>query len=256
MKVGVVQMTPVKPGQPAPVLEAWASDLSQDPNVQLGVLTLLSSVPIADFKLPLAKLMAANYNPLVAVGLQVAIQRGESLPVETLLKLVGSSDQQVSKLAATSLGLSASASDIPRVEALISKDGAAAKKELDETLKLAVKQIRFRQELNAAKNPEQTREIVTKALADATLADFAWRYHCEPTVAGCAPVTNEVRDLKVKPFAENLFPKNVGHYVAIPKPGEAIQKFYETLNGMQMDSPASAVEPDPRDGQPATNAGA
>ena len=41
----------------------------------------------------------------------------------------------------------------------------------------------------------------------------------------------------MKPFAENLFPKKVRHYTAIPNIGQSVQKFYETLNGLQMDSP-------------------
>jgi hypothetical protein len=41
----------------------------------------------------------------------------------------------------------------------------------------------------------------------------------------------------VKPFAENLFPEKVRHFTAIPKPGQSVQKFYETLHGLQMDSP-------------------
>src|SRR6185369_6633039 len=46
-------------------------------------------------------------------------------------------------------------------------------------------------------------------------------------------------DLTVKPFGENLFPKKVLHFVAIPKPGEAVAKFYETLQGLQLDSARS-----------------
>src|SRR6185503_13285220 len=109
-----------------------------------------------------ARLMASNYDPLIAVGLQVADQRGEALPVDSLLKLVASSDQQVSRLAAQNLGLSATAADIPRVEALVSK--AAAKKSLDDELKLSIRKIRFRTELGAAKNATEVREIISKTL--------------------------------------------------------------------------------------------
>ena len=77
--------------------------------------------------------MASNYDPLIAVALQVANNRGESLPLDALFKLVASSDKQVSKLAAQSLGLSATVADIPRVEALISKDSASATKKISMT---------------------------------------------------------------------------------------------------------------------------
>ncbi|HKY41742.1 MAG TPA: transglutaminase domain-containing protein, partial [Pyrinomonadaceae bacterium] len=237
VKVTVTSMEPVPPGKPVPDISIGVSN---DPNVQIGVLTLLSTVPVDDFKLPLARIMAANYDPLIVVALQVGHLRGESLPLDPLIKLVGSSDPQVSKLAAQSLGLSANVSDIPRVEALISKDSAGAKKALDDELKLSVKKIRFRYELREAKSINESRAIVSKALSDPLLADFAWRYDCESTIAGCSPSSTQSpfkNDFTVKPYAENLFPKNVRHYSAITNPGQAVQKLYESLHGLQLDSP-------------------
>ena len=235
--VKATELKPVKPGTAVPDVTIG---VSTDPDVQLGALTLLSSLPIDQFKLPLARLMASNHNPLIAIGLQVAELRGEALPVESLLKLAASSDQQVSKLAVQSLGMSATVSDIPRIEALISKDAASAKKLLDDELKLSIKKIRFRNELSTAKSAAEVREIVSKALTDPLLDEFAWRYDCELTPNGCGPagsLPGLKRDFAVKPFAENLFPREVTHYTAIPKPGQSVQRFYETLNGLQMDSP-------------------
>jgi tetratricopeptide (TPR) repeat protein len=235
--VKATELTPVKPGAPVPDVTVG---VATDPRIQIGALTLLPEIPVADFKLPLARLMASNHNPLIAVGLQVAELRGEALPVDSLLKLVASKDQQVSKLAAQSLGFSATVSDIPRIEALISKDSAAAKKPLDDELKLSIKKIRFRNDLNTAKSTTETREIISKALTDPLLDEFAWRYDCEPTPNGCGPAGSLPAlksDFAVKPFAENLFPRKVTHYLAIPNPGQSVQRFYETLNGLQMDSP-------------------
>jgi tetratricopeptide (TPR) repeat protein len=235
--VKAIELKPVKPGTPVPDVTVG---VSTDPDVQLGALTLLPTVPVDQFKLPLARLMASNHNPLIAVGLQVAEWRGEALPVDSLLKLVASSDQQVSKLAAQSLGISATVSDIPRIEALISKDSAAAKKPLNDELKLSVRKIRFRTELSTAKSTTETRAIISKALTDPLLDEFAWRYDCEATPNGCGPagsLPTLKSDLAVKPFAENLFPRKVTHYTAIPNPGQSVQRFYETLNGLQMDSP-------------------
>ena len=231
----VGETTPVKPGMPVPDITVGVAN---DPDVQIGALTLLNTIPHADFKLPLARIMASASNPLIAMGLQIANLRGESLPLDSLFKLVSSSDQQVSKHAAQSLGLSATVTDIPRVEALISKDSTSAKKELDDELKLSVKKIRFRHELGSAKSTTEFREIIHKALSDSSLADFAWRFDCEPSVAGCSPNQAPLKtDFTVKPFGENLFPKKVRHYTAIPNPAQAVQKFYETLNGMQLESP-------------------
>ncbi|HVF22141.1 MAG TPA: HEAT repeat domain-containing protein, partial [Pyrinomonadaceae bacterium] len=224
------KLLPVQPGKPVPV------SVARDPNIQLGALTLLLSVPRDEFKLPLARLTASNYNPLIAVGLQVAYARGEALPVASLLKLVSWSDSQVSTLAAQNLSLSATVADIPQIEALISKDGS--RKTLDDELKLAVKQIKFRNDLAAAKSESEKQQLITKALTDTSLANFAWRFHCEASPSGCTPTTaGPKRDLTINPFAENLFPKKVVHYTAIPNPRQAVQKFYETLHGLQLNSP-------------------
>src|SRR6185369_13113050 len=70
------------------------------------------------------------------------------------------------------------------------------------------------------------------------LDEFAWRYDCEGTVDGCGTGQPALKtDFTIKPFAENLFPRKVRHYAAIPTPGQSVQRFYETLNGLQMESP-------------------
>lgn len=231
--VRVTDMTAVQPGKPPPPIGILAV-ASQDPNVQIGALALLMSVPVDEFKLPLERIMAAHYDPLIAVGLQVAIARGESLPVAPLLKLLLSSDKQVSTLAAQNLAFSASMSDISLIEALISKDGA--RKALDNELKNTIKKINFRHQLSSAKTEDERRELIGKSLSDSSLTDFAWRYHCEATVNGCTSALPKL-DFTTKPFAENLFPQKVSHYTAIPNPRETVQKFYGTLSGLQMDSP-------------------
>src|ERR1041385_4468085 len=232
--VSVKELRAVKRGEAPPVA---TKSFSNDPNVQIGALTLLIDVPHEDFKLPLERIIASNNDQLITVALQVANVRGEPLPIESLFKLVKSSDSQVSRAALECLGASARVADIPRIEALVSKDSTEAKKALDDELKIAIRKIRFRQEMTNAKTLNEQREIVNKTYADATLANFAWRYDCEATVAGCSdnPPAPK-RDLTVKPFGENLFPKKVSHYIAIPKPGEAVEKFYETLQGLQLDS--------------------
>ena len=231
VSVKVTELAPVRRG----VIVGTVVDIANDPNIQIGALTLLTSISPEEFKLPLARVMDAKYDPMTAVALQVADQRGEALPLDLLFKLVASSDEQVSKLAIQSIALSAGVSDIPRIEALISKDGS--KKVKDDELKLTVKKIRFRNELSTAKTPAQSREIIAKAMTDFSIANFAWRYDCESSISGCTPQTAVKPDVTVKPFGENLFPQQVRHFTAIPKPGEAVQKFYETLHGLQMDSP-------------------
>jgi len=230
----VVELIAVNPGKG---VVNFPSIASRDPNVQIGALTLLIAVPRDEFKLPLAQLIASNYDPLIAVGLQVALWRAEPLPLSPLLLLASSRDKQVRSLAVQNLAIAAtSATDIPRVEALISKDGSS--KDFDDELKLSIKKINFRLQLGAAKTEAERREITRKALSDASLAEFAWWFYCEAGTDGCTSNPAELkRDVAIKPFAENLFPKRVKHYTAIPNPRQAVQKFYESLNGLQMDSP-------------------
>lgn len=205
---------------------------------QTGALTLLTSMPPEDFKLPLARIMASKSNDLVALGLEVALFRSESLPVDSLFKLVSSPDQRVAQLAASNLALSAGVTDIPRIEALIPKKSTDATRDFEDGLKASIKKIRFRHELSGAKSPAEVREITRKALSDPLVGDFAWLYNCEATTPGCNPPSSPLKtDFTVKAFAENLFPKKVKHYTAIPNPGQAVQKFYDSLNGLQLDSP-------------------
>ena len=238
VSVTVKELRAVKPGEAPP--PPPARSFSNDPNVQIGALTLLIDVPRDEFKLPLERIIASDDSELITLALQVAVLRSEALPIEPLLKLVKSPDQQISREAAQCLSLAASGADIPRLEALLSKDSTATKKALDDELKLSIKKIRFREELRVAKNDDDKRSIISKAYADAAIANFAWLFDCESTVAGCSDNPTAIKtDVTVKPFAENLFPKKVRHYLAIPKPGEAVGKFYETLQGLQLDSPRS-----------------
>lgn len=237
VSVRLTELAPVAPGKPAPG-PAVVSVVSGDPNVQLGALTLLTTIPPDEFKIPFARIVASNQESLIAVALQVALQRGELLPVAPLLKLLSSSNKQVSKFAAEHLAVSATVADVPQIEALISKDGS--RKELDDQIKLVVKKINFRNTLAAAKTDDEKRALISKTLSDSTLADFAWRHDCEATIAGCAPgAIKPTGELTIKPLGENLFPQRLRHYAAIPNPRQTMRKFYESLHGLQMDSPRS-----------------
>ena len=229
-----VDAAPIAPA--GSVKELIVASASHDPNVQMGTLMLLMGVPREEFKLPFARIIASNYDPLIAVGLQTALARQEPLPVATLSKLVSSKDKQVGKLAAMNFAFSANASDIPQIETLVAK--TAAQNELNDELKLAVKKINFRLQLETAKTGNERQELIEKSLSDSSIADFAWLFHCEVTVAGCTSTTPQLKsDFAIKPFAENLFPKKLRHYTAIPNPRQTVQNFYQTLHGLQMDSP-------------------
>ncbi|HEU4869613.1 MAG TPA: HEAT repeat domain-containing protein, partial [Pyrinomonadaceae bacterium] len=70
--VSVKELRAVKPGEAPP---AATKNFSNDPNVQIGVLTLLSDVPLEEFRLPLDRIIASNNDELIAVALQVAYMR-------------------------------------------------------------------------------------------------------------------------------------------------------------------------------------
>jgi hypothetical protein len=59
------ELEAVKPGAPVPDVTVG---VSTDADVQIGALTLLTTLSPTEFKLPLARLMASNYNPLIAIG--------------------------------------------------------------------------------------------------------------------------------------------------------------------------------------------
>jgi hypothetical protein len=51
-----------------------------NPKIQMGALLLLSTLTPDDFKFPLARVLAANHDPLTIVALQVANYRGDRFP--------------------------------------------------------------------------------------------------------------------------------------------------------------------------------
>ena len=234
-------------------LQGVFSQTASDPKIPMAALILLATMPSEEFKFPLARILSANHDPLTIVGLQAAINRGDLLPIDALFKLTASPNQRIKLLAIENLGQMAGVPDIPKLEALISRTAAttsstdkaavertAEQKLIDDEISLSIKKILLRQDLTLAKGPEQWREIIRKAASDPLLDDFAWRFDCEMRVAGCLPSTQQRKlppNFKVKAFAENLFPQKVTHFTAIPNPAQAVQKLYETLHGLQLDSP-------------------
>src|SRR6185503_11864235 len=101
VSVTVKQLGAVVPGKSVNIASVLLS--SQDPNVQLGVLTLMIDMPVEDFKLPLSRLIDANYDPLLIVGLQVANRRLEQLDLNSVLKIAKSANADVRKLALENL---------------------------------------------------------------------------------------------------------------------------------------------------------
>lgn len=227
-KVEVKELVVSASGQT--IEDVLATTIGIDANVQLGALTLLRTTRAEEFKLPLAQLMAANYDPLVITGLEVALDRKETLPLDLLFKLVASKNEEIKRLAIQNLGLSAAVTDIPKIEALKAQQNASAN--LQQEVKNSIDKINFRTKL-ASSSAEQKKQIIDDALKNPELAQFAWDWTSgnRPTVAARLP-----ENFKVAPLGENILPNKVAHYLATPNAAAAVQKFYETLEGIQMDS--------------------
>ncbi len=244
--VSVSNLKPVATAKPPSSSEPHEIWFSSGRDVQLRALTLLRDVPVNDFKLPLARVMAADDDVLTAVALQAAMERAEPLPVELLQKLMWSGSPKIAMKAAESLGWSAGVADIPAIEKAIASfelpvaDSAKAGNsnvELAKRLKLSVKEIQFRDQLARASAGASTRTIVKEAFANSEIAEFVWRFVCvkTPETCGLATLSNNPSP-KITVAPENIFPQEVQHFAMVPNPGQAIQNFYESLQGIQMES--------------------
>jgi tetratricopeptide (TPR) repeat protein len=218
-----------------------------DPSVQLGLLPLLREVPAQDFKLPWSAIAKAQSEALTAAALQVALERGESLPFNDLFKLLSLSPSfDVRRMAAKNLGESGTAANLPQLEQFLKvmSAGGGAVSDQQKTkndvgalvteLQLTINKIRLQNDLSIAL-PEQKSKLIADARNDPEMAEWVWKKYVsgatQSAASRSAPVT-----LSVSPFGENAFPKAMTHYVAIPSPASAVSKLGASLNNIQMDS--------------------
>ncbi len=240
---------------------------SADLNVQFLALNLISAVPVNFFKMPFVEIVAHNNERLNNYALEVAYGRDELLPVEPLFKLLDSAENRL--LAVIHLGQSASPDDIAKLESYIQK--LAVKKTeskkaeaLDtnentdkkltniddagfiEQLRVTIKKIQLREQLTKA-DKESRAALIKQALSDKQLTDWLWleylrdetegAYAFNPSPTRTAKMArSNVNAPQVLAFGENVFPENVTLYAALPKPGEALSKFGDSLSNMQMDT--------------------
>ena len=97
-------------------LQSVFTQSAPNPKVHMGALTLLGTMTPDEFKFPLARVLAARHDPLTIVALQVANYRGDQLPVESLLKLAASPNEQIKNLAIESYGQSATVEEISQLK--------------------------------------------------------------------------------------------------------------------------------------------
>jgi len=228
---------------------------TSDPSRQLNALTLLRDVPAADFKLPLAAILAAKNDKLTTLALQVGWVRDELVPAPQLLLLLSSSNSEVRRLAALNLGQSGSVGDIKSIESYLDKPPPAVATPtvtpdtkpvdlgatLNDNLQLTIRKIRLREQIATASG-ETRQQLIKKGLADPKLAEWVWyrfvkQNDDERVTAESQPESKRIA--AVLPLGENIFPKNVTYYAAFPQPSEALDKFSSALDGLQLDSARS-----------------
>lgn len=225
-----------------------AKPLLHDPSTQLGALALLRDVPVNEFRLPLAQVLAVNNDTLTRAALEVSLERREELSVELLLKLLSSSNNDLFRLAARNLAQSGKGADVALIEAQIDRllkkakpaaeNGTKGRPDKDpvtvEDLRLAISEIRLREQAGSATSAEARRQIIRKALAEPKLAEWVWtqfvRDEREPSAASIT------RSVSVSPLAENLLPADPILYTAFPEPLKTYERLGSAFNAIQMDT--------------------
>jgi Flp pilus assembly protein TadD len=245
------------------IVNVYGASRSYDDNQKI-VLELLPDLESVMDGQPFGRLLEDEW--AAEVPLRLAIESRTRLPVDRLLGLLTSTDREVTQLAAFNLAISATSADIGRIEEAARKANAAppdkgvakpplplekaagkAPRPLAEELRAAIKKIRWRERLEAA--GEASREaLFLEAFADDDLAAWAWPY-VRDVAEGPGP--KHARSLRgkiglagdekkatraVSALAENLLPKNVDLYAAMPDSQALIDKLTESLSSIQLGS--------------------
>lgn len=239
----------------------------------LGI-TLLRDIPVSDFKLPLKRVLDEKVDEFTHIALQIADQRREKLPVEDLIKLLGSPNINVGMMAAVNPARSAATNDIARIEAEIKKleaniaaskaanaakstgkknikeenslpiiAGTPSNQRLAEELRMTIKKIRLREQLAAV--AEGAREpMIKEALADTSINEWVWNEYARDLQEGARPrvsekvatAINQTAQATIAPFGENIYPASITSFVAFPNLSAALNKLDESLSSIQMHS--------------------
>ena len=253
-----VQETVSPQGSPPPPVVIGAHSFTEDSRRQLNGLTLTRDFPLSEFKIPLTSILAAKNDAVTILALQMVWSRRELLPVAELLNLLSSSNSEVSRLAALNLGQSGSVADIKSIEDFLTRPAASggstpsvaddslkhpeAGSPLNNELQLTIRKIRFRQELSITSG-EARQLLLKKNLADPRLSEWVW-YRFSREFADREGTAVEAKSLpaspvRVLPLGENLFPKDVTYYAALPEPEAMVDKFVSALDGLQLESARS-----------------
>jgi tetratricopeptide (TPR) repeat protein len=223
------------------------------------VLELLPDLEAVAPMLPATRLLEDEQDAERA--LELALASRTRLPIDSLMSLLKSDDQDITRLAALNLAVSGTGRDIERIEeaarkaAPVSSERTRGKaaRPLAEELRVTIKKIRWRERVEAADSA--SREALFKeAFADDDLAAWAWPYVMDYIEA---PGPKQPKPLRgrtvssgdekkavgiVAPLAENLLPANMTLYAAIPDAGAFIAKLGESLSSIQLDSASAQAK--------------
>ncbi|HKS39135.1 MAG TPA: transglutaminase domain-containing protein [Blastocatellia bacterium] len=270
------RVTVKAPGMPAVKPEIFTMVNRIDE--QLLAIILLRGIPAADFKMPIDEIIASRDDNAIITALENARERRERLPVESLLKLLDSTNLSVQWFAAMSLAESATSADIARIEDRAQKlstelkatvnprraqtssaqktsstsqpENRGVNKYVAEELRRTIKKIRVRDQLATATG-DARKQIIKQALEDKQLVDWAWirfaRDEFEMPSSDAATDSQSANQQNAKrsevaPLGENIFPSNVTLYAALPDPASAFNKLGDALTGLQMETPRSQAD--------------
>lgn len=226
---------------------------SNDEYVVLGMLPDLEPVAAA---LPVAAAIESG-GPAATLALRIALESRTKLPVDLLMKTLSATDNQVSLLAAKNLAVSASGADIPRMEAFsktiftvsASKPGDLGhERPLSDELTITAKKVRWRERFASATNAATRDPITREGLEDNDLAAFAWPYvrdliegpgpkQAKPLrTTGQAHADAPEAPRQVSMLGENLLPRTVKLYAAIPDAQGFVDKLAGSLSSIQLES--------------------
>lgn len=256
-KPGVtVRAKVLPPGSSPDFVSIGTVALAPDPSRQHNLLTLIHKLPASELSMPFSQIVAWKNDALTVLALQVGWWRHELLPPAELMKLLSSSNSEVRRLAALNLGQSAMTSDIKSLEGYLNKAVAsvgpnsapdlsrpnAPSPLLNEDLQLTITKIRLREQLSTTAGAER-QQLIKKGLADPKLTEWVWyrfvRENVDPIGQPVASRGETAQTVKVLPLGENLFPKDVTSYAALPQPAAALDKLGAALMGLQLDSARS-----------------
>ena len=190
------------------------------------------------------------------LDIQVALERRERLPVDLLMELLATEDVEIMRLASIHLGDTGSSTEIPRISdhavksqirgnAMAAGDDYAlgrkqAVLDLSEEMWATIKKIRLRELLEDA-SAESKKQIIKTALEDADIQGWVWsEYLRAESAAPALPASwNAATPPPVSKFGENIFPREVTSYLALPNPGQALNRIADALGGLRMDTARS-----------------